>query len=104
MDLYTIETGYRLEPQTATDDYGTKLKRVTAQVLRDSYEFKNTAIMERYLNDLYKVFLKRFSQSICVSSVPNAELVRTEDLFDEIMKVKRYLLGFDQLPPTMQTM
>ncbi len=103
METYTIRSGYQLEDQVEYSDYGAKLKRVTARVLRDSYEFKNIALMEGYLNDLYKVFLKRFAECICTSSVQNIELTKTEDLFDEILRVKRYLLGYDQLPPTIHT-
>lgn len=103
METYKIRDGYQLDNQVESDSYATKLKRVTARVLRDSYEFKNIALMERYLNDLYKVFLKRFSDTICTSSVQDIELTKTEDLFDEIMRVKRYLLGYNQLPPTIHT-
>lgn len=100
--MQKLESPYRLSYQPVEDSYITRMRRVTARVLRDSYEFENIHLMDRYAQDLYNVFMKRITEIMSVSKPEESYLARTEALFDELLRIKRYL-ATNQLPPMTQT-
>lgn len=52
---------------------------------------RESELLERYLHDLYGVFLKRISAFVVEPSPPPSDAVRLQAILQELLKVKRLL-------------
>lgn len=64
-------------------------------VLHDSPIDEQSREMQLYFNDLYQVFMHRFSEFVMTDTIPDAEEEKLAKMFLELIKTKRTLRSED---------
>ena len=67
-----------------------------ARVLHDGSAREDSLILERYFNDVYKLFLRQVTRLDEKASLTDREKNHLQSLFAELIKVKMLLSGSDE--------